>query len=91
MTEVNAWSAPVQENTSSSTSGRSTLGSIACTAARSSSRGGRFGLRLQGREVQTAVVVEDDLRIVRDSGGDLPVGAVQQRGPRRQVPARLPG
>ncbi|MEV7213390.1 hypothetical protein AB0O31_09900 [Kitasatospora cineracea] len=34
VTEVNAWSAPVQEKTSSSTSGRSTRGSITFTADR---------------------------------------------------------
>ncbi len=36
VTEVNAASAPVQENTSSSASGRSTRGNIAFTAARRS-------------------------------------------------------
>jgi hypothetical protein len=35
VTEVNAWSAPVHENTSSNASGRSTRGSIASTASRS--------------------------------------------------------
>jgi len=37
VTEANAWSAPVQANTSHSASGRSTRGNIAFTAARSSS------------------------------------------------------
>jgi hypothetical protein len=35
----------------------------------------RFGLRLQRGEVQTAVVVENDLSVVRQTQGDLPVGA----------------
>ncbi len=52
-------------------------------------RRGRFGLRLQGGEVQPAAAVEDDLRVVPAPGRDLPIGAVQQRGPRRQMLPRL--
>ncbi len=52
-------------------------------------QGRRFGLRLQGGEVQPSVVVEHDLGIRRHPPGDLTVGAIQQRGPRRKVLARL--
>lgn len=41
--------------------------------------------------MQAAVVVEGVLRVVRQAARDLPVGAVQQRGARRQVLARSLG
>jgi hypothetical protein len=53
-------------------------------------RGG-LGFRLQGGEVQPTIAVEDDLRVVRQPPGDLPVRPVQQRGPRSHVLARPGG
>ncbi len=53
----------------------------------------RFGLRLQRGEVQTAVVVENDLSVVRQTQGDLPVGAAPapRHAPRSAPPGPWPG
>jgi hypothetical protein len=56
-------------------------------------QGSRFGLRLQRGEAQTAVVVENDLSVVRQTGGDLPVGAAPapRHAPRSAPPIPWPG